>query len=159
MKRQTFFDSIIYFIVLSGLTFVSWAFKLDLIGTMVFSLLAFLILVFKENSIYSVPVLFNMLFLISRRDWEIAELPMFYFLIPVCVVIGFLIHYLRFHQSNVHGSLTYPFILLFVGMILSVLTHQFHHPYQLFYIAFGLFYILVYVFFSQTILLKFDIDP
>jgi len=151
MKRQPFLNSLLYFMLLSGLTFVSWVFKLDLIGTMTFSLFAFILLIFKKNAIHVVPVLFNMLFIISRKDWDIASLPMFYFFIPVIIISGFVVHYIRFRKEWVFGKLTLPFILLFVGMVLSVLTQHEYHQYQLFYIAFGLFYLLFYLFFTQTI--------
>lgn len=151
MKLQGFFTSIIYFICLSVVTFLIWANQLDMIGVMVFSSLAFFVLIFKRNSIHSIPIYFNMLFLISRQDWTVETLPFYLYLIPVLAVLGFIIHYLRFHEKWVRGHLTLPLLLIFVGMILTIINNGVIDRFYLLYLAFGIFYVLFYLFFLQTI--------
>lgn len=151
MKIQQFFSSVLYFVSLSVFTFIIWANQLDMIGVMVLSSLAFFVLIFKRNSIHSIPIFFNMLFVVSRTDWAIETLPLYLYMIPILAVLGFIIHYLRFHDKWIHGHLMLPIMLLFIGMILTVINNGIIDRFYLIYIAFGLFYLLFYLFFLQTL--------
>lgn len=151
MKQKYLFNQMTYFILLSLGTFLFWAHGLDLIGILVFSTLSFFVLTFKKNSIYAVPIILNMMFIVSRTDWDLSILPLFYYIAPVLLVLGFVIHYIRFKEKWVHGHLFFPLVLLFIGILVAIVNSQKVDTMYLFYIAFGLFYVLAYTFFVQTI--------
>jgi O-antigen ligase len=137
--------------MISTFTFYIWVNQLDMIGVLVLSSIAFLVLAFKKNAIHAMPFLLNMLFIISRLDWGLETLPLYLLAIPILTISGFVIHLIRFHEKWVYGHLTFPLILLLIGMILTVINHGVVDFYYFIYIALGLLYFIFYLLFLQTI--------
>lgn len=151
MKLQRFFNSIIYFIILSTFTFYIWVNQLDMIGVLVFSSLAFLVLIFHRNAIHAIPLLFNMMFVFSRTDWGLETLPLYLLVIPILSILGYVIHFIRFHEKWVYGHLTYPLILLLLVIGLTVINNGILNFYYFIYIGLGILYFVFYLLFLQSI--------
>ncbi|QLY39489.1 O-antigen ligase family protein [Hujiaoplasma nucleasis] len=151
MRADKIFNSIFYFLFLSSITLYIWINHLDFIGMGIFVLVSFFVLVFVKNTIHAFPYFFNMLFMISQTEWSLESIPIFLYALPIILAIGFIIHYIRFRDEWFKGILTKPMLLMFVAMALSIFNSQILDLNFVFYLVIGSFYVLLYVFFIQTI--------
>lgn len=151
MIKQKIFESLPFLIGLSIVTLIIWYFGLEFIGMPLFALAAILILALYKNGMLVVPFFLNMLFMISQTEWSLDLIPTYLYLLPAFIIIGFIIHFIRFKPRFNKGKLFYPLILLFVGMLLSMINAEFIDTNYLFYLVIGLFYLFIYFFFKSTI--------
>jgi O-antigen ligase len=66
------------------------------------------------------------------------------------LIIGFLIHIIRFRPKLFTGKLFYPLLLLLAAMLLSMINAEFIDINYLFYCLIGVFYLLIYFFFKGS---------
>lgn len=151
MIKQKYFESLPFLAGLSFLTLIFWFFGLELIGMPLFALAAIIVLTFYKNGMLVVPFFLNMLFMISQTEWSLDLIPTYLYLMPIFIIIGFIIHFIRFKPKFNKGKLFYPLLLLFIGMFLSMINAQFINSNYLFYLVIGLFYMFIYFFFKSTI--------
>lgn len=151
MIKQKHFESLPFLAGLSFLTLIFWFFGLEFVGMPLFALAAIAVLALYKNGMLVVPFFLNMLFMISQTEWSLDLIPTYLYLMPVFIIIGFIIHFVRFKPKFNKGKLFYPLLLLFVGMLLSMINASFINSNYLFYLVIGLFYIFIYFFFKSTI--------
>jgi len=151
MNIQSFFKSIIYFLILSGFTFFIWINQLDFIGMSIFALVSFFILIFVKNSVHVLPFFFNMMFMISQTDWSLESIPIYLYVLPLLLIVGFIIHFFRFERNRMVGQLTLPLLLMFLAMVLSIFNTEIFNLNYVFYLVIGLFYLFIYFFFLKTL--------
>ena len=151
MIKQKYIEGLPFLAGLGLLTLVFWFFGLETIGMPLYSLAAILILAFYKNGMLVVPFFLNMLFMISQTEWSLDLIPTYLYLLPVFIIVGFLIHLIRFKPRLNKGKLFYPLLLMFISMFLSMINAQFIDSNYLFYLVIGLFYIFTYIFFKASI--------
>ena len=152
MMEHKFFKSIAYLIILSIITTVIWYFRLEHIGMPIYGGIIFALLLIEKNSITILPFLLNMLFMISKTkaEWSMDSIPGYLYVIPVLLLIGFIINIIRFKPKFFQGMLLLPLMLMFAGMLLSMLNMEIIDINYLFYIMVGLFYLFIYFFFRSS---------
>ncbi|QWC00529.1 O-antigen ligase family protein [Mycoplasmatota bacterium] len=152
MKNRQFFNQSLYFSILSGITFLIWLNQLDFLGMTLFVVASFFILIFVKNTIHIIPFIFNMLFMISQTEWSLDTIPIYLYVLPILLLLGFLIHYIKFRdQDKIKGALIKPLFLMFVAMVFSIFNTSIIDFNYGFYLVIGLFYLSVYFFFVETI--------
>lgn len=151
MIKQEFYRTTEYLVILSVLTYVFWSFELEQLGMPLFALLAIVLLATNKNTIAVVPVFFNMMFMISQTEWSLEMIPIYLYLLPVLIIAGFVIHFIRFRPRFSKGKLFWPLLLLFLAMIFSMLNAEKIDLNYGFYLIIGLFYLLIYFFFNGSL--------
>jgi O-antigen ligase len=151
MIKQKHFESLPFLAGLSFLTLIFWFFGFEFVGMPLFAIAAIAVLALYKNGMLVVPFFLNMLFMISQTEWSLDLIPTYLYLMPVLIIIGFIIHFVRFKPKFNKGKLFYPLLLLFIGMLLSMINAQFINSNYLFYLVIGLFYMFIYFFFKSTI--------
>ncbi len=146
-----FFFSIPYLIILSLSTLAFWYFGLEHIGIPVFLLLMFILLVFHESSVPIIPILFNALFMISQTDWSMDTIPEYLYIVPVVLILGFIIHVVKFKVRLLKGDMLIGVLLLIIAMGLSTINTEIFNTTYIFLMIVGVFYVFVYFFFTNTI--------
>lgn len=152
MIKADFFRSIGYLVILSIITTLIWYFGLEHIGIPVFAGIAIAILIINKNGIAVMPFFLNMLFMISQTEWSLTLIPKYLFIVPVALIVGFIIHIIRFRPTSFfNGKLTKPLVLLFLSMLLTMYTIDSISLIYAFYFVIGLFYLFVYFFFKSSL--------
>ena len=149
--ENKFFKSILYFSVISIITTIFWYFEIEAIGLYIYTGIAVIILVFSKNALNSIPVLINMLFMVSKSDWLVSDLPTYLFIIPSIILVVITYHVIRYKVSLRGGKLNLPFLLMLIAMILSIINIPDFQPIYGFYYFIGVFYLATYVFFKGSI--------
>ena len=151
MLKKYIFNEFFYFLILSSFTFIIWFNKLDFLGMAIFAFASFLLLIFVRNTIHTLPIFFNMLFMISQTEWSLESIPIYLYILPVVLILGFIVHFIRFKGNWVKGKLTLPLLLMLSAMVFSIFNTEIIDINYGFYLVIGLFYVLIYIFFIQTI--------
>ncbi|HKL47644.1 MAG TPA: O-antigen ligase family protein [Candidatus Izemoplasmatales bacterium] len=128
-----------------------WMNQLDFLGMALFTLMSIIVLLVTKNTIHVLPFFFNMMFMISQTEWSLETIPIYLFILPVILGIAFILHYIIYHEKWVKGKLTIPLLLMLVAMIFSIFNTEIFDINYGFYLVIGLFYVLIYIFFIQTI--------
>jgi len=150
MEPRKFFLSPYYLGLLSAITLCVWYFQLETYGLPLFLLILFVIFVFFKDVTPAVPVLLNALFMISRTEWSLDTIPLYLYLTPVAIILGMLIHVLRFRVKFFRGKMTFGIALMFVAMLLSTINAEFVDINYVFYALIGVVYAFVYFFFVNS---------
>ncbi|MFP4477895.1 MAG: O-antigen ligase family protein [Candidatus Izemoplasmatales bacterium] len=152
MKNRRHINELAYFSILSGFTFFIWLNQLDFLGMTIFVLASFFVLIFVKNTIHVVPFIFNMLFMISQTEWSLESIPVYLYVLPIILTLGFIVHYIRFKEKREKQSiLVKPLLLMFLAIVLSIINTEIFDLNYIFYIGIGAFYLLIYLFFVNTI--------
>jgi O-antigen ligase len=125
--------------------------QLDFLGMTIFALISVVILLFSKNTIHVLPFFFNMMFMISQTEWSLETIPIYLFVLPVLMALAFVIHYIKFRHGWVKGKLLFPLLLMLSAMVFSIFNTEIIDINYVFYLVIGLFYVLIYIFFIQTI--------
>ncbi len=150
MFKENFFQSFTYIIALSVMTLFFWFFGLEEIGMPLFAIAAVATLSFNKNGITVVPLFMNMMFMVSQTEWSLDLIPVYLYILPIVLIIGFLVHIIRFRPKLFTGKLLYPLLLLLGVMLLSMINAEFIDINYMFYCLIGLFYLLIYFFFKGS---------
>lgn len=151
MIKQEFYKTTEYMVILSVLTYVFWSFELEHVGMPLFALLAIILLATNKNTIAVVPVFFNMMFMISQTEWSLETIPIYLYLLPVLIITGFVIYFIRFRPKFSKGKLFWPLLLLLLAMLFSMINAEKIDLNYGFYLIIGLFYLLIYFFFNGSL--------
>jgi O-antigen ligase len=125
--------------------------QLDFFGMTLFALISVVILFFSKKTIHVLPFFFNMMFMISQTEWSLETIPIYLFILPGLMALAFVIHYIKFSQGWVKGKLLFPLLLMLSAMVFSIFNSDIIDINYAFYLVIGLFYVLIYIFFIQTI--------
>jgi hypothetical protein len=147
MKKK----NLIYMIGTSVITLLIWYFKLEQYGMPVFIIAIFILLVLHKNTIHIVPLTLNALFMISQTEWTTELIPKYLFFVPVVVIIGFIIHVVRFKVKLLNGSFLLSSMILLSALFLSLINMEVIDITYWFLIIVGIFYLFIYFFFNNTI--------
>ena len=150
MFKENFFQSFTYIIALSAITLFFWFFGLEEIGMPLFAIAAVATLSLNKNGIAVVPLFMNMMFMISQTQWSLDVIPMYLYILPIVLIVGFLVHIIRFRPKLFTGKLLYPLLLLLAAMFLSMINAEFIDINYLFYCLIGVFYLMIYFFFKGS---------
>ncbi len=150
MKRY-FFDKTIYLVLVNLLSFLFWVLHLEYIGLPLFLLGMVILLLFQKETMYTIPILFASLFMISQTEWNFSLIPFYLYLVPVLLFLGFIIHIVRYKVKLFSGELLLPVLMLFMSMLLSTTNAVDVNIYYLFYMLVALIYLFIYLFYRSTI--------
>jgi O-antigen ligase len=151
MEKRAFLYQMPYLAILGFLALFFWTFKLEYIGIPLFMLWFVVLLVTKEDSTPSIPVLFASLFMISQTEWSFSQIPLYLYLTPVMILIGFFIHIIKYKVRLFYGKLLFGLSLFLVAMLLSTINASYVDFYYVFYVFIGFVYVLVYLFYRNTV--------
>lgn len=149
MRIQTILYRFPYLIGIGLYTLFIWAFQLGYIGVPISILAMLVILFFVRDSSPTLPILFSLLFMISHANWELGNIPIYIFAIPVFLTIGYVIHIIKYKTSLAHGKLLIALLALEVASFLSMINS--FQRMDLMYSIYGLFLLLTYLFYRNTI--------
>ncbi|MDD3957276.1 MAG: O-antigen ligase family protein [Candidatus Izemoplasmatales bacterium] len=149
MKR--FLLSTWYLLIISLATLGFWALGLESIGIPLFLAGMLLVFIFMRSVMPSIPLLLNALFMISQTEWDMQSIPVFLYAAPIVIIIGFIIHVIRFRVNIFKGKMLLGIALMFLAMLLSSMNAAKIDLNYIFYAAIGLVYALVYLFYVNTL--------
>lgn len=149
-KLSTFFYSTQYLIILSAIALIIWNFNLDIVGVPILLTMTFLFLVFNKDTMPSVPLIMNALFMVSFTQWDFESVPLFIYMTPIALIGGMIIHIIRFKVSIFKGKMMLGILLMVLATFLSTLNAVKVDFFYVFYISIGLLYALIYLFFRNT---------
>ncbi|XMB72610.1 O-antigen ligase family protein [Mycoplasmatota bacterium WC30] len=152
MTDKNFFTSLPYLILVSLTTLVFWTLGMEMIGISIFLVAGFFILIFVKNSIYIIPLFLNAMFMVSQTEWDLTVIPIYAYLTPIVLIIGVIIHVIRFKVNVFKGQFFLGIALLGLAVIASTLinTEAFDLTTLAIIIA-SIFVVLIYGFFANTI--------
>lgn len=142
--------SVLYLILLSSITLFIWTNHLENIGIPVVLGLMFLFFVFSKDTMPTVPLLLNGLFMVSQTNWSFAEAPLFIFLTPVAILGGMIIHIIKYKVNIFRGKMLLGIGIMFLAMILSSFNAENVDIYYFFYASVALLYAFIYMFYRNT---------
>lgn len=148
---EKFFQSTIYVLIVAFLTLLFWVFKLDYIGLPLFMLCILGLLIFKKETIHTIPLFISSVFMVSSESITFQSIPLYLFLIPIVIMIGFIIHAIKYKVNLFRGKLLISMILFFIVLIVSTVFSNHFELYYLFYILVGIMYLFIYLFYRNTI--------
>lgn len=152
MTEKNFFTSLFYLIVISIITFIFWMLHLEGIGFPIYVGIIFVLLIFVKNSIYVIPFLLNILFMISQTSWDTESIPMYLYLGPAVVLIGLIIHSVRFKVKIFKGKFFLGLLILGIAMITSTIINADSYDMNFFFIILGTtLLVFLYGFFANSI--------
>jgi len=123
MTDKNFFTKLPYLIFVSLVTLILWYKGLEMIGIPIFLGVIFVIFIFCKNSIYTFPYIINMLFMISQTDWNLDLIPIYLYIAPGVVVLGIIIHSIRFKVKIFKGEFIWGVTLLGIAIVASVIIN------------------------------------
>ena len=151
MQKYRFFYSLAYLVIISVLTLVFWFFGLEAYGIPLFLALMFLVFVLMKDVMPSIPLFMNALFMVSNTSWSIDAIPLYLYLTPLAIILGMVIHIIRFKVKFFQGGMRYGIALMFLAMILSSFNAPVVNINYIFYAGIGLLYALIYFFYTNSL--------
>ncbi|MBI9008770.1 MAG: O-antigen ligase family protein [Tenericutes bacterium] len=152
MTEKNFFTKLPYLIFISILTFFFWYKGLESIGFTLFLVVCFFILIFFKNTIHIIPFLFNAMFMISQTEWDVNLIPLYIYATPVVMILGMVIHAIRFKVNLFRGKFMLGIALYGVAMIASTIVNtEVINLNTILLIFVAIFFVLLYGFFANTI--------
>ncbi len=149
-KKDKIFFSPVYLAVISLVTAVLWYFHLEEYGIPAFLALMFVIFVFFEDIMPAVPLLMNALFMVSKTDLTFANIPVYLYMTPVVLILGILIHVIRYKVKFFRGKMTLGIGVMFLAVLLSTFNAEEVNLNYVFYMVIGLLYVFIYFFFNNS---------
>ena len=159
---EKFLNSSYYIASIFLITYITWLFKSDtppfdfnlfnMIGIFILLVIMLLILSFFDNSLYILPVIAGILFVISKHDLSFTTVSQFGF--PyigfILFITGPIIHVFRFKPKLRKGALFKGFLLLSIAYLLPLIYMPFEFsaiPVSMM----GVIYLLIYMFLTSTL--------
>lgn len=152
----------IFPVLMAALTLMIWSYRYfipneHLIMVSFFSLFLlsipfFLISFFYENTIYTVPIVFGMLFSlgIPNINLDTFDLALIGFLNVGLIIVGMLVHVIKFRTRFKLKTLGISLILVSISFILPEFTKPFI-PVGMMLALLGVLYLIVYLYYANTI--------
>lgn len=152
MTEKNFFTKIPYLLSVSILTLFFWYKGLESIGIPLFLTVCFFILIFTRNSIHILPFLLNSLFMISQTEWNLDLIPIYMYLAPAVLILGMLLHAIRFKVNIFRGKFLLGIGLLSLALIVSTIVNtEVYDINTVLVFNVAIFFVLLYGFFANTI--------
>ncbi len=148
---KKFPTSILYLVLLSLSTLYVWTNHLEYIGVPIVLLLMFILFIFSKDTIATVPLLFNALFMVSTAPTSFSDAPLYLFLTPVVLIGGMILHIIIYRVNIFKGKMMLGIGLMFLAMILSSFNVLNLDIFYFFYTSIGLLYALFYLFYRNTL--------
>ncbi|HPF42958.1 MAG TPA: hypothetical protein PLP02_05645, partial [Bacillota bacterium] len=149
-KKIGIFFSPYYLASVSLATLALWYFHLENYGIPVFLGLMFMIFILFEDVVPAVPLLLNALFMVSNTDLTFANIPLYIYLTPVVLIVGIIVHVIRFKVRFFRGKMTLGIGIMFLAVLLSTINAEFVDINYIFYMVIGVLYAFLYFFFNNS---------
>ena len=149
-KIKNFPYSVWYLILLSSITLVIWSFHLENVGIPAVLVLMFLFFVFSKDTMPTVPLFMNGLFMVSQTNWSFETIPLFIFMTPLAIIGGMIVHIIKYRVDIFKGKMLLGIGIMILAMALSSINAVTVDLYYFFYCLIGVFYALVYMFYRNT---------
>ncbi len=129
---ERFLNSGVYIALIFLITLISWSFYQEtpphifniynIIGIFVLVSLMFLILIFFQNTLYITPILISILFVVNETgmDFSTTTSALWMYVVVGLVIIGPIIHVLRFKPKLKKGHFTLGFLLIAISYVLAL---------------------------------------
>ena len=151
MKNLKNFPYTVYYLVLlSSATLFVWSNHLENIGVPIVLGLMFLFFVFSKDTMPTVPLLLNGLFMVSQAPTSFETAPLFLYLTPAVLLGGMIIHIIKYKVNIFRGKMILGIGIMFLAMILSSFNAVNIDIYYFFYASVGLLYAFIYMFYRNT---------
>lgn len=150
-KIEKFTFSTPYLILTSVAAVVFWTLHLEAIGIPIVLGLMFLQFVLFKDATPSAPLLFAGLFMYSRTINDFTGIPLFLYLTPVAILLGMLIHMIRFKTRFWKGKMMWGILIMALSMFLSMMNAEELNINYFFYAMIGLLYAFIYLFYRNSI--------
>jgi len=163
MKRiESFLNSGLFIFIIFSITMISWSFYKEtppydfnlynMMGVFLLMLIGAFLLVFFENTLYLVPVLIGVLFIINQSDmtFETVTASIFPLSVFTLLILSFIFHIIRFKPKFKQRKFYIGFFLIATAYLAPLI----YTPFNLKAIPIALmgsFYLLIYFFMSNTI--------
>ena len=152
MTEKHFFTNLPYLITISLATLAIWYFKVEDIGMLVFAGIVFLLLLLVKNTIYTLPFMLNMLFMISQTEWNLSEIPLYLYIVPALLILGFIAHTIIYKVRVFGGSLFVGLLWLAIAAIISTAINSFALDMTtLLIFIVAVFFVYLYAFLANTL--------
>lgn len=124
MTEKHFFTNLPYLIMISLATLLIWYFKIEAIGMLAFAGIVFLLLLVVKNTIYTLPFILNMLFMISQTEWDMTLIPSYLYIVPAVLILGFVLHTIIYRVKLFGGRFFLGVLLMALAAIISTLINN-----------------------------------
>jgi len=148
--KQRLFDHYSILLLLSAFTLFFWWFRLEWIGLPLYALAILLLLIFGKDTIDTIPFVISSLFMVNTH-WDQSSVPLYAFVIPLAMMIGFILYHIKNKQKPVIGKLFYPILGLVLVSILSTINSDYLGVYYFVYLGTGVYLFLVYFFYRSLV--------
>ncbi|MCK9234892.1 MAG: O-antigen ligase family protein [Acholeplasmataceae bacterium] len=162
MKRiEKFLNSGWYIALIFAITYLSWLFyedtppqafnRYNLMGFFILASLLFLLMLFYENTMYTMPVILSFLFILNKKDMTFTTTvtEWWIYVALALVLLGPIVHWLRFRPKLKMGYFTLGLGLIALSYVLSML----HFPFEIEAVPvsmIGVIYFGFYLFLTAT---------
>jgi len=150
-KIEQFTYSTPYLLLASLAAVVFWTLHLENIGIPIILGLMFLQFVLFRDATPSAPLLFAGLFMYSQTPESFNDIPLFLYLTPVTIIVGMIVHIIRFKTHFWHGKMVWGILIMVLAMFLSMINAEELSVNYFFYAVVGLMYALIYLFYRNSI--------
>lgn len=150
-KIEQFTYSTPYLILASLAAVVFWTLHLERIGIPIILGLMFLQFVLFRDATSSAPLLFAGLFMYSQTPESFNDIPFFLYMTPVTIIVGMIVHIIRFKTHFWHGKMLWGILIMVLAMFLSMINAEELSVNYFFYAVVGLLYALIYLFYRNSI--------
>ena len=160
MTEKNLFTSLPYLIFISLITLVIWYFGQQQLGMFIvqnwgllaFAFVIFILLLAMKNTIYIVPLMLNMLFMISQTEWDITLVPYSLFYVAGLLIVGMILHVIIYKTNIFRGAFFIGIAVLFIAVVVStIINTTTYNLFTLLIFLVAIFFVLLYGFFANTI--------
>jgi O-antigen ligase len=150
-KFTRIFYGLPYQLFVSAATILVWTMGWENYGLPIALGLMFLEFVFLKDSMPTIPLFMNALFMVSRGP-SFDAIPLYLYMTPVSILLGMTIHAIRFKVNLFRGAMLPGVLVMLAALGLSTLNAgETLSPTYGFYALIGLLYAVVYLFYVNTI--------
>lgn len=122
------------------------------LGISIYISIAFIILIFCKNTIYVLPYILNILFMVYFENWNTENIPLYIYIAPVILILGMIIHVIKYRTNVFKGKFFLAFLVLAVGMVIStIINAEAFNAFTILLLIVPVFFLLLYGFFANTI--------
>lgn len=147
---ERFLHSWAFLILTAVSAVVVWAFGWAYIGIPVILGLIFLEFVLFEDAMPSFPLLLAGMFMFRDKMEGFQDIPWYLFAVPPAILLGMVVHMIRFRTRFWEGRMLGGILLMFAAMVLSSFNAVSVSVYYLFYALIGLLYAWIYLFYRNS---------
>jgi len=151
-RIDRFLNGFAYQLLISTATVVVWAMGWETYGLPIVLFLMFFLFVLRKDTMATIPLFMNALFMISHTGWTFSDIPFYIYLTPVLIILGMTIHVIRYRVNLLRGAMLPGVLVMLAALGLSTLNAgDTLSPMYGFYALVGFLYALVYLFYVNTI--------